>query len=158
MRKKVVDFLASGFYSGYSPWASGTAGSAVAVVLATLLYAAIPEAAGTQGSLIAAVLWTAVAIVVTNLALELALYSNRAHDPRQIVIDEIAGYFVTVVALPKDPLTLVVAFLAFRIFDVWKPFPIRRVEKLPRGYGIVLDDVLAGVYAGVAVHIMLFLA
>lgn len=155
MRKKVVDFLASGCYSGYAPWASGTAGSALAVVLATLLYAAIPEAAGIRGSFIAAVALTAFAIVVTNAALQYALYSVRAHDPRQVVIDEIAGYFVTVLALPKDPLTLGAAFLAFRIFDIWKPFPIRRVEKLPRGYGIVLDDVVAGVYAGLSVHIML---
>jgi phosphatidylglycerophosphatase A len=75
------------------------------------------------------------------------------HDAKRIVIDEGAGMAVTLALQPAGWLTAILAFFAFRFFDVWKPFPARRAERLPGGVGVVLDDVLAGVYANLAVRL-----
>jgi phosphatidylglycerophosphatase A len=76
-------------------------------------------------------------------------------DPQEIVIDEVMGMAVTLAFLPLNVKTIVLGFLLFRIFDVAKPFPVRRLEKLPGGWGIVMDDVMAGVYANLSLRIIL---
>jgi phosphatidylglycerophosphatase A len=75
-------------------------------------------------------------------------------DPGQIVVDEMAGYLVTVALLPAGWPTLVAGFLLFRLFDIVKPPPCRWAEGLPGGVGIVADDLLAGVYANVSLRIL----
>ena len=70
---------------------------------------------------------------------------------KKIVIDEFAGYFVTIIGGGVDLLSLTVAFVAFRIFDIGKPPPVKQVERLPKGSGVVVDDVVAGIYANLAV-------
>ena len=83
--------------------------------------------------------------------------SNRVEDvlerkdPGLIVIDEVAGMMVSVALLPRTPLVLFCAFLLFRIFDIWKPFPAREAQALRGGIGVVVDDLIAGVYALVLV-------
>jgi len=73
-------------------------------------------------------------------------------DPRQVVIDELVGYLVTMVGLPVSPLSLAMGFVAFRIFDIWKPWPVSVLDRrLGGGLGIVADDVAAGLYAHVCV-------
>jgi phosphatidylglycerophosphatase A len=69
------------------------------------------------------------------------------HDPTSVVIDEVAGMLVALIAAPPGLVWLGVLFLLFRVFDVWKPYPIDRLQDLPGGWGIVADDLLAGVYA-----------
>ena len=68
-------------------------------------------------------------------------------DPGVIVIDEVAGMMVAVLFLPRTPGVLLCAFLLFRIFDIWKPFPAREAQALRGGLGVVVDDLIAGVYA-----------
>ena len=68
-------------------------------------------------------------------------------DPGVIVIDEVAGMMVAVLLLPRTPGVLLCAFLLFRIFDIWKPFPVREAEALRGGLGVMVDDLIAGVYA-----------
>ena len=70
----------------------------------------------------------------------------RRRDPSPVVIDEIAGMWLSVLALPRSFWVLLAAFLLFRLFDIAKPFPIRQSEKLSGGLGIMLDDLIAGVY------------
>jgi phosphatidylglycerophosphatase A len=98
-------------------------------------------------------------LAVTPIALWAADHGERAwgHDARHIVIDEGAGMAATLFALPAGRETAVLAFFAFRVFDVFKPFPGRRAEKLPGGLGVVADDVVAGIYANLAVRVMLAL-
>jgi phosphatidylglycerophosphatase A len=72
-------------------------------------------------------------------------------DPGLIVIDEVAGMMVSVALLPRTPFVLFCAFLLFRIFDIWKPFPAREAQALRGGIGVVVDDLIAGVYALVLV-------
>jgi phosphatidylglycerophosphatase A len=71
------------------------------------------------------------------------------HDPTSVVIDEVAGMLVALIAAPAGLAWVGLLFFLFRVFDVWKPYPIDRLQGLPGGWGIVADDVLAGVYAAV---------
>lgn len=97
-------------------------------------------------------MWTVAtgALVVTAVG-TWAAGAAEAHfgrrDPGAVVVDEIAGQMVSLLFLVPTPSALVVAFVLFRVFDVWKPFPVRRVERLPGASGIMFDDLLAGAYA-----------
>lgn len=127
---------------------------------------------GTWGSVAAVLLWVAYAWLLhpSALALNVALLVGIAlslvlgipaativsresgrKDPSFVVIDEVAGQWIALLGSHADWRHAIIALLLFRLFDVTKPFPIRRLEALPEGWGIVLDDVLAGLYAlGVA--------
>jgi len=78
-------------------------------------------------------------------------------DPRPIVIDEVCGQMITYVLVPGLWVNVAVGFFLFRAFDVIKPYPIRKLENLPRGWGIMVDDVLAGVYSAALLRIFLLL-
>jgi len=127
---------------------------------------------GTYGSVAATLLWALVAIVLhvpshllNFLLLIVILFSialgvpaatitareSNRHDPGFVVIDEVAGQWITLLFCPADWRHGLLALLLFRLFDITKPFPVRRLERLPGGWGIVFDDVAAGLYAlGVA--------
>jgi phosphatidylglycerophosphatase A len=133
--------LASAFGAGYSPVASGTVGSFVTVVAIWLL----PLTP----------LRIAVALVVVVLVgiwagsrVERVLGKK---DPGVIVIDEVAGMLLSVILLPRTIPVLITAFLLFRLFDIWKPFPARESQALTGGMGVMVDDLIAGVYALVLV-------
>lgn len=81
----------------------------------------------------------------------------RAKDPHPFVLDEIAGYFCTVIFLPSTYSYIILSFFLFRIFDIWKPFPIRKSQELKGGVGIVLDDLLAGLYTNICCQIIKYL-
>ena len=94
-------------------------------------------------------LWTALAAVVVvgiwaSHRVEAVL---QRKDPGVIVIDEVAGMMVAVLLLPRTPGVLLCAFLLFRLFDIWKPFPAREAQALRVGFGVMVDDLIAGVYA-----------
>ena len=150
MTRKILDFatyyLATGFGSGLIPLAPGTFGSLVGVLMVWLFF---PAGMGWQ------FLWV---VVTTGLAVYVSGWLAQAEDrkdPSMVVADEIVGVFVTFTALPThlSGSVLLVGFLLFRAFDIWKPWPIRRLEKLPGGWGIVMDDVLAGVFANIILQI-----
>ena len=146
---KPVLFMATGCFVGYIPVAPGTFGSAAAIPLC-YLFGRWPL----WVCALAVGLFVAMAIWVAGKA-ESLLGST---DPGCIVIDEIAGMLVTFLAIPLTPVTALTGFLVFRGFDILKPFPIRRVEAmLSGGAGIVLDDVVAGAFANVALRFWLLL-
>lgn len=78
-------------------------------------------------------------------------------DPRKIVIDEASGQFLTLFQLSSSWLPLLLSFLLFRFFDIIKPLPIKKIETFPKGWGIMLDDIVAALYAGIIVHIYFLL-
>ena len=130
--------IATALGAGYSPVAHGTCGPAVAVPLALAL-APLP-------------LWQygLVTLAITALAIWAADRADRAwgtHDSGRIVIDEVAGYLVTMALVARDHwIPLAIGFVVFRILDIVKPPPVRYLdENLPGGWGVVLDDVAAGV-------------
>ena len=110
-------------------------------------------------------IWQQVAglLVLSALAVWSAQAMAEAHaqttagkiDPQEVVIDEVVGMAVTLALVPLDLKTIGLGFLLFRIFDVAKPFPVRRFEKLPGGWGIVMDDVMAGIYANLCLRVVL---
>jgi phosphatidylglycerophosphatase A len=123
-----------------------------------------PVAPGTVASLLTAVaLWlvpfTLVGLVVTLVAVTAAgVWSgHRAErvlggkDPAAVVVDEVAGMMLSVLLVPRTPAVLLSAFVLFRILDVWKPFPAYQSQSLPGGWGVMADDVVAGMYALLAI-------
>jgi len=130
--------LATGLGSGYSPVVPGTAGSLVGLLLFLPVHGLPPAA------LLCAVLALSVVGVVASGHVARLV---RIEDPGIVVIDEVAGMWVTLLFLPLTPVTAVLGFVIFRVFDVVKPFPARRLEDLPGGLGIMCDDLMAGAYA-----------
>ncbi len=146
-------FLATGAWSGYSPVAPGTAGSLVCAVLAWLV---LPEITFRSGALMVATGLLSLGGFVA-VAVWAADAADRAYgrDASRIVIDEFAGFIISIAFLPKTLLVYVAAFLLFRVLDVLKPFPARRAESLPGGVGVVMDDVVAGLYTNILLQVML---
>ncbi len=132
---------------GRLPWAPGTWGSAFAVAVA----AGLVWVGGQAGVPGAWVLSTA-----TILAFLVGVWAGGRHavaigrdDPGEVVIDEVAGQWLTLLPVALDYQLYPIAFLAFRLFDITKPWPARPAERLHGGVGIMADDIVAGVYAGV---------
>ncbi|MFQ5718858.1 MAG: phosphatidylglycerophosphatase A [Acidobacteriota bacterium] len=145
--RRLLILLATGFGSGYSPIIPGTAGTLAALPVAWLAGRWLSPAAFTG----LAILFVAPAI----LAAEVGGRHFRAKDPGHVVVDEWAGLFVTLAGHGIGWRELLVAFFAFRLFDIVKPFPARRLESLPGGTGIVLDDIAAGLYANLALWMVM---
>jgi phosphatidylglycerophosphatase A len=135
--------IATALGAGYLPKAPGTFGSAAGL----LLWLALPD-----------ILWMQIlAIVVVAVAGSwsgnVAEEHFRTHDPSQVVVDEVAGMMVTLLLIPMTgPLWMLAAFVLFRAADIAKPFPVNRLERLPGGVGIMADDLMAGVYANLALR------
>jgi len=140
-------FIATGFYSGYSPVASGTAGSAVGV----LIYA-IPQF---QSQLVLCA--ASAAGLVIGAYVSGIMERSFGEDPSIVVIDEIVGMWISLLFLPSTIAVVLAAFLFFRAFDIIKPPPARQLERLKGGWGVMLDDAAAGVYANLAVQLLCFL-
>lgn len=139
-------FIATAGYTGYFPIAPGTAGSAVGLVV----YAALRW---TDSSVIEAVAIIA-ALVVGVWAADLA-ERQLGKDPSVVVIDEVMGMLVTLAFLNVTVLGAAIGFLIFRIFDVVKPYPAGRLEHLHGGPGIMLDDVMAGIYGNITMRMLI---
>lgn len=133
--------LASVFGAGYAKVASGTVGSFVTVVAIWLLPL-------TPLRIAAALAVVTVVGIWAGSRVERVLGKK---DPGVIVIDEVAGMLLSVMLLPPTIPVLVTAFLLFRLFDIWKPFPARESQALTGGVGVMADDLIAGVYALVLV-------
>jgi phosphatidylglycerophosphatase A len=148
--RRLLDFgaklVATGFFSGYSPFAPGTAGSLVGVLLFLPL-------AGRPWLLQLALLL--VVTLVGMLAADRLARSLGLKDPGLVVVDEIAGQWLSYLALPFTPLTALAGFVLFRVMDIVKPWPARDLERLPGGIGIVADDLAAGVYANLLLRVVL---
>jgi phosphatidylglycerophosphatase A len=129
----------------------GTWGSAATV----LLWAALAHAIAPSLRMpLAIVLAVGVTLVGIPAATEIARASG-IKDPQFVVIDEVAGQLIALIAVPLGWKSFLASFILFRVFDIVKPPPVRQLEVLPEGYGIVLDDVAAGVYALACVHLLL---
>ncbi len=140
MTRKLILFISTGGFSGYSPIGAGTAGS----LLAVLLFWGINEYLihnlffnlGIGFILLILGLWT--------IPYACAIFNQS--DPGKIVIDEQVAVWFILTGLPFNIFNLVTGFLLFRVLDIWKPYPIRRMEKFPAPLGVMMDDLGAGVY------------
>ena len=146
-KQKSVLFLATGCYVGNLPIAPGTFGSVLGLSLCYFL--------SKIGLLLAMFLTIAFILCAMWIAHE-AEKVLQAKDPGCIVIDEIAGMILTLIGLPFNMMTIILGFAMFRGLDIWKPYPIRFLEKkLPGGVGVVMDDVAAGILSNLILRILL---
>lgn len=137
---------------GFFPVAPGTIGSAAGVAVAAGMAALAPGVTALQAACLAAGL--AVAAVGIPAATRAEAFYGKT-DPGQVIIDEVAGQLLTLAGMQTLNLkSLLAGFLLFRILDVIKPFPARRAEKLPGGWGIMTDDLIAGVFGAVGLVLL----
>ena len=141
--------LSLGFGSGLSPKMPGTMGTVIAVGLYMLLPSLDWK------------IYLGILLVSFFIGIFLCDYTAKAlkvHDHPGIVWDEIVGYFITMFMVPKSWLWILTGFILFRLFDIWKPWPISLADKrLKGGLGIMLDDVIAGIFALIIIQIFLYL-
>lgn len=142
---RVPLLLATGFHLGRIPYAPGTVGSLAAL----LVFIPLRHLPWTFHLSLVALLFS-----VGTYAADRAKVTLSAEDPSIVIIDEIVGCWVALLAIPPRLVPLVCAFALFRLFDIWKPFPAERAESLPGGWGIMLDDVVAGIYANLSVRLL----
>ena len=148
MSNELIKFIATGAYSGYSPVAPGTAGSAVGVLIYLLAFSL-------QLSAFNYLLLTISIVLIGIWVSGKAEYLFKRKDSQKIVIDEIAGILISLFMLPHGFWIVLSGFLIFRIIDISKPFYI--LERLPKGFGVMMDDVAAGIATNLILQIFLFL-
>ncbi|HLK49249.1 MAG TPA: phosphatidylglycerophosphatase A [Bryobacteraceae bacterium] len=137
-----ADLISTWFGCGYAPAAPGTAGSLAALAIGILLH----EAAGFKWW--AFLLLSALAFAPAVWAATRTARALGVKDPGLVVVDEVIGQWIALAgAHPFNWKSYGAAFLLFRLFDIWKPAPVRQLEQLPEGLGIIADDVMAGCYA-----------
>lgn len=148
--KNPIYFAAFGFGSGFAKFAPGTFGTLLAVPIHLLLFSSLAPIA------------YAVALLVSFI-LGVYLCGKTAefmgvHDHGGIVWDEFVGYWLAVFLVPNTWYFLLLGFLLFRLFDIWKPWPIKWLDKsVSGGFGIMIDDVLAGIYAWLVLQLLVML-
>jgi phosphatidylglycerophosphatase A len=139
--------IGSGFYTGYIPVASGTFGSVVAILIYLIpgfeqLIIIVPFT----------VLFIFYGIFVGN-----KFEVKYGKDPAECTVDEIVGTWISLLALPKTILIVIATFLLWRILDIIKPPPARNLERLKGGLGIMIDDVISGIYTLIIMHLVVYL-
>jgi len=144
---KLHEAIGTCLYTGYAPVAPGTAGSALCIVFFWI----IPEI-----SVIAAAAILAV-VLIAGIKSAGALEKEWGNDPGKINIDEFAGMLIGLIGLPKIWWLWLTAFLLFRAFDIFKPPPVKTLEYLPGGLGVMADDVAAGIYTNICCWIILWI-
>lgn len=138
---RTLNVLATGLGAGYFPRAPGTVGSLLGPPLIWVL--------GTDGhrpliAMLCGIIFFLIGIPICNASIRVL----HAHDPQQVVFDEIAAFFWVFLLVPINFVTALGGYLLFRLFDILKPWPIRRFERLPGGVGVMADDAVAGLIAG----------
>ena len=136
MRLKISEWIATCFKVGYLPFAPGTWGS----VFAILLWWVLLKDLNTYifGAII--IIFLLIGIVVSNIIID----QSGDHDPSHIIIDELVGQWLALFLIPDGFFNIAISFILFRFFDIIKPWPIRLIEKFPKGLGVMSDDLTAG--------------
>jgi len=148
MKSKLALLLSTWFYAGYAPVAPGTAGSAAAVLIAVALHRYWGFGPWHFAALAVLLFYPAVQ------AATITAQEAKAKDPGFVVVDEVIGQWMTLAgAAALNWKSFLLAFILFRLFDIWKPAPVRQLEALPGGLGINADDVMAGVYAALVLRL-----
>lgn len=144
---RICYYLATVFGLGKSPLAPGTVGSLFALLLIWLWF---PRHPGLQ------LIWAMGASIIGILVCQRVAEIVGKKDPSEVIIDEVAGMFLAFLWLPSMPLwVLGVGFVLFRFFDITKPFLVGKAEKLPGSAGIMLDDLVAGAFTNLILHILM---
>lgn len=144
-KTKLTEIIASCFYIGYIPGAPGTYGSLFALLLISQFEILT--------NIFSIILFILIGLVFSTLMEK----QSKKRDDQRIIIDEFAGMLITFYLVPINFLYLVLGFVLFRLYDIFKPYPIKKLQKLPAGWGIMVDDILAGLYARIVLYIIIIL-
>ena len=144
MKNKIINILASFFGLGYLPLMPGTWGSLAGVGIFCLL-----------GSHLTFVVLAGIFTLLGFFISDLAAKTSGVEDPQYIVLDEVTGQMITFLFVPFNVVTVITGFILFRFFDIKKPLGINSLQKIKGGAGIMLDDILAGVYANIVLQIII---
>jgi phosphatidylglycerophosphatase A len=147
LRRRFARAVATLFYIGFSPFFPGTLASLVALALVFIIPSRVSLYSLTALGILLVSLW----------ATQVYATEKDEEDPQEIVVDELVGILVTFFSLPKSAFVILTGFVLFRFFDIFKPFPVRQIERCPKPWGIVADDVMAGVYANLTLRLLLSL-
>lgn len=146
IKTKIIDFWATFAYLGKAPKAPGTFGTLGGIPI-VLALAWVNN-------------WIIYTIFLAGFFLFSLYISNEAEaiymekDPQKVVIDEVLGYITTMFFVPVNAITIILAFILFRIFDIWKPGPIKKMQYMKGGMGIIIDDFAAGIAACAILHLI----
>jgi phosphatidylglycerophosphatase A len=145
--KAAALFVASVAYVGYAPVAPGTAGSVVGVIAARGLGEVAPA-------------WLEVGVTLVLFLVGVAVAGQVEHllarkDPPMVVLDEVVGMMVGLLGVAWSWPAALGGFLLFRVFDIWKPYPCRQAERLAGGWGIMADDLVAGIYTNLVLRLVM---
>jgi len=151
----------TGLYTGYSPVAPGTAGTVLALLIYVLEYYAFGEISWVVNLAIVVLflyrikyrnreIWIPRSIPSIRIC-DSSIDFYKKDDPQEVVIDEIFGYWVSVLFYPFSWKIALLGFIFFRIFDIFKPYPVKNAENLHGGTGIMMDDILAGIYSNLSI-------
>ena len=146
MRLKISEWIATCFKVGYLPFAPGTWGSIFAILLWWLLLKDLNTYI--FGAII--IIFLLIGIVVSNIIID----QSGDHDPSYIIIDELVGQWLALFLIPDGFFNIAISFILFRFFDIIKPWPIRLIEKLPKGLGVMSDDLTAGLITLVLIQVI----
>jgi len=146
LRLKISEWIATCFKVGYLPLAPGTWGS----IFAILLWWVFIKDLNLYVFGVVIVFFFIIGIVTSNIMID-ELDDN---DPSHIIIDELVGQWLALLFLPKGLINIAIAFILFRFFDIIKPWPISLIEKLPKGLGVMSDDLVAGFVTLVLIQVV----
>ncbi len=154
MKEKIYKIVASAFGVGFIPKGSGTFGA----ILACVGVVGVHESVGDNAFLYNTILLT-LSIVGLWIGQKSAAYTEQlwGEDASKIVIDEVVGQWISLCFIPFSWRNLLLGLLWFRLYDIFKPFYIRRFEQYPNGWGVMLDDVAAGLWANVSLQILILI-
>jgi phosphatidylglycerophosphatase A len=143
MKRIIIYLIATGFGSGYAPVASGTAGSLFALILFILFP-------------LDSFIWLGIICLtfITGIWAASIVEADTEKDPKIVVVDEIAGQWIALIFLPESYGIYIAAFFLFRFFDIVKAYPANKLEALPAGSGIMMDDVVAGIYTNIVLQLI----
>lgn len=145
-RLKII--FATGFFIGYFPFASGTVASFVAI----LLFLFVPEFSSPE-------ILIPITLIFTFLGIYTSDFAEKVYgfDPPEVVIDEFVGMWLTMFFIPPTFFLSAIGFMLFRVFDIVKPFPARQSQSLKGGWGIMVDDLIAGFYSLFVLHLLMLI-
>ena len=151
--KQIVTF----FGVGYTPIAPGTAGALVGGILFYLLSLALINYGLDYYTIQIILILIIIAVILISVRSIGKLENTWEHDAQQIVIDEVVGVWIAMLFIPINWFYFLIAFILFRIFDIAKPLFIRKIDRLKSSWSIMLDDVVAGIYANLVLQLFIYL-
>lgn len=151
--KTIYKLTATALGAGYSPFAPGTMGALVGCIALWLF-----EESSLISTTTTPILFIGLIVITTILGIIATdkLEDDWGKDPSKVVLDEVIGMWITMMFVPLTLFNLLLGFGLFRLFDIAKPFGIRKMENLPGGVGVMADDILAGIYGNITLQIIVY--